>query len=173
MLWITFKGGWLDKKAQTWRGKTQQVGLINKGRFTLQEFDGYVITIFGSYFIVEIEYNFLIIFQCGDRGVCHGGHPHDWKLYPWRRTDVKYIAHDLSIFLCLSVKNIPPNFFKYGTFIHQGWLFYMLGGEGFNPLKRLQFELYLTVFALLSSSMRMHLCHQSQPENLPNSFHYL
>ena len=50
---------------------------------------------------------------------------------------------------------------------------YMLGGEGFNPLKRLQFELYLTVFPLLSSSTRVHLCHQSQPENLPNSFHYL
>ena len=58
-------------------GEERHNRLINKGRFTLQEFDDHVITIFGSYFIVEIEYNFLIIFQCGDRGVCHGGHPHD------------------------------------------------------------------------------------------------
>ena len=56
-----FKGGRPDKKAQTWTGKTQQVGLIKADlHFFLQKFDNHVNTIFLSYFSVEIEVSAMV-----------------------------------------------------------------------------------------------------------------
>ena len=74
------QGGRLDKKAQTWRGKTQQV------KQTSLDYKHQIVTFF---------------FKFGDRGVCHGGHSNDRELHPWRGAYVSGVDSWLQMYNCI------------------------------------------------------------------------